>query len=95
MANTIEAAPRRPAQETRAICSRLAPKGARIAALTRGLATSVRNVVSTRAGTITDGRSTGVTRSPRRKKIITCATFVRTSKKWTRYFFCGSFEFPI
>ena len=48
-----------------------------------------------RAGSSTEGSSTGVTSRPSRKKMSTWATSVTTSKKWTRLRFWGSLVLPM
>ena len=47
---------------------------------TTGLAIKVKNTITIIAGIKTEGRLTGVTKRPNKKKIITCAISVITSK---------------
>ena len=81
IANTMEAAPRSPAQDTTPICAAGARNGASSTATTTGRAATVRNTMIPRAGSRTAGSSTGVTSRPSRKKMMTWQTLVRTSKK--------------
>lgn len=68
MANTMDAAPRRPAQLVRSIWESGAPKGRRRSVTTAGRTMKVRHTVSTRAGTKTLGSVTGVTTRPSKRK---------------------------
>ena len=84
MANTMEATPRSPAQDTTPTWPRDGRKGSSSRAATRGRPTRVRKAITDRAGSRTEGSSTGVTSRPSRKKMSTWATSVTTSKKWTK-----------
>ena len=85
----MEATPRRPAQETTPTWPSDVLKQARRADTAAGLPTKVIKIIMRREGTNTSGSWEGVTKSPRRKKIIIWATPVSTSKKRTRSLFSG------
>ena len=71
MANTMEATPRSPAQETTPTWAREGRKGSIRTEITAGRAAKVRNTMMARAGSSTEGSSTGVTNRPSRKKMST------------------------
>ena len=82
-AKTTEAAPRRPAQDTRPICPRRPRRGGMIAHTATGL--PIKSIKSTRpsAGRMACGRRAGVTKRPIKKKIAISAISVSTSKTCT------------
>ena len=95
MANTIEATPRSPAQETIPICRREERSGSNIADTASGRPMTVINTIINMAGSSTCGSSTGVTSNPSKKKIIIWEIPVTASKKCTSSRFPGKYRFPI
>lgn len=95
MANTIDAAPRSPAQDTSRHCRTPQRKGASSRKTAAGRATKVRNTIMAKAGRKTAGSCRGKESSPSRKKIKICARPVSPSKKWTRAALWGILAFPI
>ena len=94
MANTMDAAPRSPAQETRICWRREDLNGVSKIAVTSGLAIRVRNAAMAAAGSHTAAILEGKESSPRIKKISICIRLVRPSKKLTRVFLLGSGLLP-
>ena len=94
IANTIEAAPLKPAKETSSICSFLHLKGAKIANTAAGLAIKVKNRAINNAVKKISGNLDGVAKSPSRKKISICIRPVIPSKKLTIDFFPLILVFP-
>lgn len=80
IAKTMDAAPRRPAHDTTPISLKEVRKGNSSTPETISLANSVKKIITASAGRSTVGSCTGVTNSPNRKNMITCATLVSTSK---------------
>ena len=83
MANTMDAAPRRPAQETSNFCRVLHRNGERMENTAAGLATKVRNNAIRIAGNKMAGILEGKDNRPSRKKMSICIKPVTPSKKCT------------
>ena len=78
---TIEAAPLRPAALTTKSCLKLVLKKIRMLLMANGRAMNVKKRTKINDGKSTSGNSLGVTKRPKRKKIITWAMSLNELKK--------------
>ena len=85
IANTMDAAPLKPAHDTRSCWEIFPLNGVSTSATATGLATNVRNTAIKSAGITTCGSLDGNARSPSRKKMSICINPVSPSKKFTRF----------
>lgn len=83
IANTMEAAPRRPDQETRSCWESLLLKGVSTVETATGRAINVSHTAISNAGTMTCGMRDGKESRPSKKKISICISPVRPSKRRT------------
>ena len=94
MANTIDAAPRSPDQETNSCWRREQRKGVNNANTAAGLATNVKNTAIASAYGRIAGSCDGNASKPNRKKISICISPVIPSKKCTSDFLLCNGWFP-
>ena len=94
MANTMEAAPRNPTQETRTCCFTGVRNQDKMAKAATGRATNSTNKKSSVPGTATSGKRDGKASRPRVKNRAICISHDRPSKKGTNDFLRGIWLLP-
>ena len=95
MAKTTEAAPLKPAQDTKSFCPLLDFKGLINEQTTNGRINKVIAIIIRIAGTVYFNASNGFTKSPSKKKIRICIILVIPLKKLTISLFLLNLTFPI